>query len=495
MRDFGRSNIRSVFSKEDNEDNVATGGGDDLGLNEIGAEVAQHADDQSQKESDQMQIETAEAATDKIEEIQEMAMEAYRNGGLSEQTASILVYAVEGFAALGCLPLESRLPLANVSFENFGNSATRKEQTRKLAMEGISEVLKNAWAAIVRWWGEFTTWVSEKWNKFFGVYEKMQKAAEALAKKATDLESAKNESGDKTLSGKDSIAKRLAIGTSVQANIYESGPAAMETLTKGLNYASGLLDEQGICTVLLEIMAADDKEARKLTMPDPATTVTGSGAVTSDADLAKLGLVKKDKTKITASAVLPGNVVWYARTLEGEQTLTADDAPAPNLDGKTDEEKAKLQAEHAAAAGKNGLNEASRGALAAVAACTAGVVASDKAFKTDTVKTDVVILTPTQVADMAKKIAEVCGTMVSYRARGEKRTKAANKFKEQVTKISNRVKNAESGEEKTLNAKKTVAQAGASLVDFGSTKTATELMKIGHALMTLGNDSLAKFKK
>lgn len=480
MRGF--KHLKLSMENDDPTDNPPAAA-DDIGLAEVGTDIAAHVEDQAAVENDQVQVETAQAATDGIEELQEMATEAYKAGGLNAQAAAILIRGVSHLAVVGNLDKKDRLN--SFSVENFENAAVRRQQT-KYTVEGIGDMLKDAWTQIAQWWGNFVNWVAEKWNQYFGAYEKLKKSAEALAKQASDKSSAKNESGDSKME-KEALAKKLAIGTSVPTDIHSTGPAGLEKLVKALNYSSTTTDSGGICEVLLDVLSSDDKEVA-LKMVEPTDfTVDGTAE-----KLAAIGIDAKDGTKIKLTEVLPGNVVWYARLLASEKTLSLENDTTAEAAGAAGTKPEEAGAEAAKKPGP--LNEEARKTLVAVASCTAGIVASDKNMKPENIKSDVPVLTPSQVEDMAKKVGEVCGTLLSYRSRADKRKKVADKFKEQVTKIANRVKNADSSEEKSLNAKKTVAQAGSSLVDFGSTKVATQIMTLSHALLSVGKDSLAKYK-
>lgn len=479
---------RGVLSMEDNGTNPpAEGATDDLGLNAIGEEIADHVEEQAKMETDQAEVETAEAATDGIAELQEMATEAWRQGGLNAQAAYILSRSVTLLAEVGKLPTQDRM--ANISVENFANSATRRKQT-EYTIEGITDVLKDAWAAIVRWWGQFTDWVAETWNKYFGAYENLKKAAEALAKKAADKASAKNDDPSAKIENA-SLAKALSTGTAVQADIHTKGPEALKVLTDAISHASKHIDSGGICEELIKVLGGNDEEKAKLTVPTPGDFAKSK----EESEYQKFGLDKpKDGMKIYATPALPGNVVWYARipaaaidlsmeadTTAGTQTTEPAATPEAGAAG-TDDKKSKP------------LSEKAREALKQLSSCNAGIITSDKDLKTDNIKAEIAVLTPSNIEDMAKKVADACGTLISFRSRADKRNKVAKQFKEQVTKLANRAKSANSDEVASLDAKKTVASAGGNLVDFGSTKTATQIMQLAKALLHLGSLSLAKYK-
>lgn len=154
---------------------------------EVSPEEGEVADVQVETEAEAAQVEdNSEAisegveAADQLEEVEEVVEKASEEEGLDPVAAEAIRIAVEAICArIGANP-KAVYPLYAV--ENFQSASSRKANT-KIALEGISEFLKNLWekikAALKKLWSK----ISEFWNKHFSSLNRMQKALESMKEK------------------------------------------------------------------------------------------------------------------------------------------------------------------------------------------------------------------------------------------------------------------------------------------------------------------------
>ena len=154
---------------------------------EVSPEEGEVADVQVETEAEAAQVEdNSEAisegveAADQLEEVEEVVEKATEEEGLDPVAAEAIRIAVEAICARIGANSKAIYPLYAV--ENFQSASSRKANT-KIALEGISEFLKNLWekikAALKKLWNK----ISEFWSKHFSSLNRMQKALESMKEK------------------------------------------------------------------------------------------------------------------------------------------------------------------------------------------------------------------------------------------------------------------------------------------------------------------------
>lgn len=167
---------------------------EEMGVNATGAELetspeeGEVADVQVDVEQEVGDIgENAEAidegmgAADQLEEVQDVVEQAAEEGeGLDPVAAESLRIAVEAICArVGANP---KAIYSLYATENFQSASSRKANTR-IALEGVSEFLKDMWkkikAALERVWAK----LKEFWNKHFSSLGRIKNALESMKKR------------------------------------------------------------------------------------------------------------------------------------------------------------------------------------------------------------------------------------------------------------------------------------------------------------------------
>lgn len=154
---------------------------------EVSPEEGEVADVQVETETEAAEVEdNSEAisegveAADQLEQVEEVVEKAAEEEGLDPVAAEAIRIAVEAICARIGANSKAVYPLYAV--ENFQSASSRKANT-KIALEGISEFLKNLWekikAALKKLWSK----ISEFWNKHFSSLNRMQKALESMKEK------------------------------------------------------------------------------------------------------------------------------------------------------------------------------------------------------------------------------------------------------------------------------------------------------------------------
>lgn len=162
----------------------------------VGAEVpAEPAVDSLETELLEVQDSAAEgeAQEQKNDEAVEVAeaLEAYAtalesivgNGGLDRNGAAILNIAVMREYKIACLP-ERRAAMP--ALESYGQVSGRASTTN-LALEEIKAKAAEIWAKLVAQIKRAIEWLLDHYNKVFGSAEKLQKRAQAVAKRAESI--------------------------------------------------------------------------------------------------------------------------------------------------------------------------------------------------------------------------------------------------------------------------------------------------------------------
>lgn len=136
-------------------------------------------------------IDEGMGATDQLEQVEQVVEQAAEGEGLSEVSAEAIRIAVEAICArVGANPKT----LYNMyAAENFGSASSRKANTR-IALEGVSDFLKDMWkkikAALENLWKK----VKAFWAKHLSSLERVKKALESAK---TNLSSSSGKLKDK----------------------------------------------------------------------------------------------------------------------------------------------------------------------------------------------------------------------------------------------------------------------------------------------------------
>lgn len=188
---------------------------------EISADIDAGNDNIDQAAED---VESLDAIADTMEASEE-------NGGMDETAAAIAEVAVEGLYARLGITRKKAMP----AMESFGSTSTRVKAT-KIAVEGIRDMAKKAWEAILKFFQQVQAWVVEFFKKIFDAKTKLRARADKLGAVAAKLEGeakeAKFEAG--------SLAKALVTGTEVNP---DSIAKALVALGKDVASAGELTKE------------------------------------------------------------------------------------------------------------------------------------------------------------------------------------------------------------------------------------------------------------
>lgn len=196
---------------------------------EISADIDAGNDNIDQAAED---VESLDAIADTMEASEE-------NGGMDETAAAIAEVAVEGLYARLGITRKKAMP----AMESFGSTSTRVKAT-KIAVEGIRDMAKKAWEAILKFFEQVQAWVVEFFKKLFDAKTKLRARADKLAAVAGKLEGTAKEAKFEA----PGLAKALVTGTEVnpdsiaKALIALGKDAAMgaELGKEALNYNDGL---------------------------------------------------------------------------------------------------------------------------------------------------------------------------------------------------------------------------------------------------------------
>ena len=258
----------SAAVQQDEEDLAAKQGDGTTGAETVETELLETQDLITEGEDRAAAIEEAEVVMDELEEDQEVLAEAQESGGMTTREAHILMRKVNNDLA--------RIGIASARFpatESFGRASSRASSTR-LAMESISEKLKQIWKAIIDAIKKSIRWVRDVYNKFFGTFEGLVKRAKAIQERAD------NTTGSLTSEHKkienDRIFKLLAVNNSFDKNsVQDLLDKATEWLAKGFSEQNkfiervvdklGDIDEDAIVKLENESTSADDGAARNRT--------------------------------------------------------------------------------------------------------------------------------------------------------------------------------------------------------------------------------------
>lgn len=251
----------SAAVQQDEEDLAAKQGDGTTGAETVETELLETQDLITEGEDRAAAIEEAEVVMDELEEDQEVLAEAQESGGMTTREAHILMRKVNNDLA--------RIGIASARFpatESFGRASSRASSTR-LAMESISEKLKQIWKAIIDAIKKSIRWVRDVYNKFFGTFEGLVKRAKAIQERA-DNTTGSLKSEHKKIEN-DRIFKVLAVNNSFdKTKVQELLDKATEWLAKGFSEQNkfiervvdklGDIDEEDIVKLEAENTSAAD---------------------------------------------------------------------------------------------------------------------------------------------------------------------------------------------------------------------------------------------
>lgn len=267
----------SAAVQQDEEDLAAKQGDGTAGAETVETELLETQDLITEGEDRAAAIEEAEVVMDELEEDQEVLAEAQESGGMTTREAHILMRKVNNDLA--------RIGIASARFpatESFGRASSRASSTR-LAMESISEKLKQIWKAIIDAIKKSIRWVRDVYNKFFGTFEGLVKRAKAIQERA-DNTTGSLKSEHKKIEN-DRIFKVLAVNNSFDKNSVQNLlDKATEWLGKGFSEQNkfiervvdklGDIDEDDIVKLADEdTKAANDTDRRR---DDKTSTILSS---------------------------------------------------------------------------------------------------------------------------------------------------------------------------------------------------------------------------
>jgi hypothetical protein len=147
------------------------------GADNLESEIAEVNDAHEEGAESEAQIDEAEETAEALESFR-VALEGIAGqGGLDRNGALMLNLALEHF--------DRRLgtDVEQPGLESFGNLSSRERATQ-IAMEAVSDRIKQIWKAIVDAITKAIAWVKGYYNKVFGAAEKLEKRAKALADRA-----------------------------------------------------------------------------------------------------------------------------------------------------------------------------------------------------------------------------------------------------------------------------------------------------------------------
>jgi phiKZ-like phage internal head proteins len=170
-------------------------------MNEAAAEVDAIAED----------MEEAATTADVLTDMVETAENSLPEGGLDPAGAEVLTAAVEHLCAkLGF----SQRKLRVFASEGFSDKSTRVQST-KLAIEGITDRVKDIWKSIVNAFKSAVAWVKEFFAKYFTTLGRLKERAVGLKATVESLKQNSKEAPKDAAVESDSVAKALHVGGKV----------------------------------------------------------------------------------------------------------------------------------------------------------------------------------------------------------------------------------------------------------------------------------------
>ena len=225
--------LGSVFGFEDAD---VDGGEEaiilDSDTNDAVAEVVEDGDAISEASDE---IEVTSADTEVLEKIEEVIAEAEESGeGLTPDAAAIANVAVEAIR----IRMGAKGGMRALAVENFGQKGDRLSSTR-LALESIGDMIKDAWAAVLKFVEKVWNAVKDFFVKIFDAAERLKASAKKM-KKYLDEKLSDRERDDKVKDFDDaSLAGKLAMDSSaVNAPKVISAIKVVDGLVGSVNAAT-----------------------------------------------------------------------------------------------------------------------------------------------------------------------------------------------------------------------------------------------------------------
>ena len=435
----------------------------------VSAEVDEVNQDAAEGEAAEADVEEAADTAEALESIV-VAMEAcVANGGLNRDAANVVNLAVgHMYARVG---IRTK---AMPALESFGSNSSRIGSTQ-IALEGIKEEIQRIWKAIVDAIKKSIAWVTDHFMKIFGAAQKMEKRADALAKRADATNG--QEMKEKTFDN-DRIVKALHIGGAVLATA--AGAEQIKKLATVLfTEAAQNAGEAG------EAMAKSLEDFDKGSAGTSLSGIVSKGGKPSycpdDAPVAEGFEEPGESMKTARSAQLPGGQAIIANY----STVAAGDTAASSVmgaDGKP------------ASAGSSGDSSSD----AAVSAFTRSFIKvgafSPKA--TAPTKETVNTLGTTEARKIAEIIKTLATEIIGYKAKLDK----FKKIKERIAKAAERIgKDASNATEAAdnkegLQAAQKIASAAPKKLDQPFASFSAYALNTGNAYLNYVELSLKHFK-
>ena len=259
----------SAAVQQDEEDLAAKQGDGTAGAETVETELLETQDLITEGEDRAAAIEEAEVVMDELEEDQEVLSEAQESGGMTTREAHILMRKVNNDL--------NRIGIASARFpatESFGRASSRASSTR-LAMESISEKLKQIWKAIIDAIKKSIRWVRDVYNKFFGTFEGLVKRAKAIQERA-DNTTGSLKSEHKKIEN-DRIFKVLAVNNSFdKTKVSEFLDKATAWLGKGFSEQNKFIER------VVDKLGDIDEEAIVKLEDEKAGTTAGTDRARND---------------------------------------------------------------------------------------------------------------------------------------------------------------------------------------------------------------------
>lgn len=241
-------------------------------------------------------IDDAADVIDEMEEDKADIAAAQESGGLDKAAAGILQRKINiRLASIGMSPI--RMP----SMESFG-SASGRQGASVVAMEAITDKVKDVWSAIVAAIKKAAKWIRDHFVKVFGAQEKLKKRAIALQERSGNVSGkVKNQSFEN-----DRVFNGLAVSGRVDASKFNDFYTISEQTYKNIGGSVGSIDTL--------VNSLTDAEKLKNASADVSKAVNIIAAHVTEAggNIAKENQI--DGATVQQSKELPGGVVILTAT-------------------------------------------------------------------------------------------------------------------------------------------------------------------------------------
>lgn len=214
-------------------------------------------------------IEDAEVAAGNMEEAAEVLEGGVESGeGVSEETAQAVDIAVE--AALNMLGASHRGSNLMPSLESWGSGHSRLAST-KLALEGVSDKIKEIWKKIVEFVKTIAQKVIDFFAKFFDNTERLKKAAAKMRAKVNEAGAGSKVKDKEIKNG--SVTKAFNNGEG--KSDYSTAVAILETHTGAAKSASTTV--KSLRAIIDSLSSVKNMESIGGKLQDITKQATGSG--------------------------------------------------------------------------------------------------------------------------------------------------------------------------------------------------------------------------